>query len=114
MRGYSATSVRILGDFDYGEGSIEFEWPDPICGYELLIIDVDGHCSRRMPINSGSGWFEFLDVNRNRIKLRFDSALASKLQLDDVITVEYRLTDDEYDLIRRAVDYFGGSAESGE
>ena len=55
MVSYYADSVVNEADTDYGEGWIGFYWIDPLCGREGISIELDGHCSRRMPIRSGQG-----------------------------------------------------------
>jgi hypothetical protein len=98
-----------LADIDHGEGSVVFEWPDETYGYEQLTIDLDGHCSRRMPIHSGSGPPDFVAVDANRVRLRFDATLARRLGMAEEIEITYRLTEEEFDELRRVADYFGGT-----
>ncbi len=50
MSRYTATSVGVLADTDHGEGWVVFRWPHDGYGYEELTINLDGHCSRPMPI----------------------------------------------------------------
>lgn len=108
MDRYSASHVYISADTDHGEGWVVFEWPDETYGYEQLKIDLDGHCSRRMPIRSGSGPPEFVEVNADRIRLRFDATLAHRLSLAEEIEITYRLTEQEFEELRQVVEYFGG------
>lgn len=110
----SASHVFIQADTDHGDGWIVFQWRDETYGYEQLRIDLDGHCSRRMPIHSGSGTPEFVEVDADRIRLRFDVALAHKLSLTEEIEITYRLTEQEFEQLRRVVDYFGATTRLPE
>ena len=109
MTRYAATSVDVLADTDYGEGWVVFQWPHERYGVEELRIDLDGHCSRRMPIHSGEGPPEFAELRRDQIRLRFDPVLAKKLQLSEEIEIAFRLTDEEFAELRRVVEYFSGA-----
>lgn len=60
MSRYSASYFGAEVDTDRGEGWITFQRPHDLYGYEQLTIDLDGHCSRRMPIRSGNGPPDFL------------------------------------------------------
>lgn len=108
MSPYSATSVGVMVDTDHGEGWVVFRWPHERYGHEELTIDLDGHCSRRMPIHSGEGPPEFVELQRDSIKLRFDPALADKLQLAEEIEISFSLSDDEFAELRHVVEYFSG------
>lgn len=110
MSRYFATSVEIQADCDYGEGWVAFQWPDEVYGYEELHIDLDGHCSRRMPVHSGEGPPEFAKLRRDAIRLRFAPGLAAKLQLPHEIELWFRISDDDYAKLRQVVEYFNGSA----
>jgi hypothetical protein len=111
---FSASHVYIQADTEHGEGWIVFQWPDETYGDEQLKIDLDGHCSRRMPIQSGSGLPEFVEMDADRIRLRFDVTLAYRLKLAEEIEITYRLTEQEFEDLRRAVDYFGGTTKRPE
>lgn len=56
-------------------------WGITVYGNEGLKIDLDGHCSRNMPIRSGDGPPDFVDLQRSCLKLRFNPDLAKRLQL---------------------------------
>jgi hypothetical protein len=105
---YSATSVKLLTDVDYGEGWVTFCWPHELYGYDELRIDLDGHCSRRMPIHSGAGPPEIAELRRDGIKLRFDPILAQKLELQEEIEILFSLSNAEFAQLRRVVDYLEG------
>jgi hypothetical protein len=105
---YVATNVFILADVDNGEGWVIFQWPDELYGYEELTIGLDGHCSRRMPIHSGHGPPDVVELDRNKIRLRFDPELAERLQLSEEIAISYRLTDRDYNQLKSVVTYFNG------
>ncbi len=109
MSRYSATSVGVLADNDHGEGWVVFRWPHERYGVEELRIDLEGHCSRHMPIHSGEGPPEFVELQRDLIRLRFDPGLAEKLQLPEEIEIAFRLTDEEFCELRRVVEYFNGA-----
>ena len=105
MSQYSATSVVVQADLDHGEGDVVFQWPHPRYGYEELKIDLDGHCSRRMPIYSGSGPPEIVELRQDGIRIRFDPTLAQKLRLEEEIEILFRLSDGEFVELRGVVDY---------
>ena len=109
MLHYSSTSVDICEDTDAGEGWIAFRWAHDLYGYEELKIDLDGHCSRRMPIHSGTGPPEIVELRQDGIRLRFDPILARKLQLEEETEYLFRLSDAEFVDLRRVVDYFDGT-----
>lgn len=110
MSQYSASSVGINADTDAGEGWILFRWPHELYGYEVLQIDLDGHCSRRMPINSGEGPPDFVEVRREGIRLRFEPLLASKLKLDEDVEIVFQLSEAEISELRRVVEFFEGES----
>jgi hypothetical protein len=109
MTRYSATSVHIHADTDCGEGWVVFQWAEELCGQEELKIDLDGHCSRRMSIRSGTGPPEFVELRRDLVTMRFDSALAQKLQMADEIEISFHLSDAEFADLSRVIDYFNGA-----
>ena len=53
-----------------------------------------------MPIKSGNGPPEFVSVERDRVVLRFASALARKLDLDENIEIVVSFSDDELNRVR--------------
>ena len=105
---YPATSVGVAADLDHGVGWIVFRWPDDRYGYDELRIDLDGHCSRRMLILSGEGSPKFTELHRDRIRIRFNPQLAKKLQLEGEIEISFRLSDEEFQELRRVVEFFNG------
>ncbi|HEV3341672.1 MAG TPA: hypothetical protein VG125_15000 [Pirellulales bacterium] len=104
-----AQAVEVSGDLDYGEGDVCFRWDDDLYGYDLLAIDFDGHCSRRMPIHSGEGPPEFVSLSRDRLILRFESALARKLKLDEDVEIRFSLQDAEFEKLAAVVARFNGA-----
>ena len=98
-----------MADIDHGEGWVTFRWFHEVYGYEEPRIDLDGHCSRRMPIRSGSGPPEFVELRRDGVKLGFDPESARKLRLDEEIEISFSLPEPEFQEFRRVVDYFGGA-----
>jgi len=42
MGSLRATEVGVVGSPDYGDGWVQFSWPDPASGWECLAIDFDG------------------------------------------------------------------------
>ncbi len=92
-------------DLDYGIGAIWFEWPDIVYGHEGLGIDLDGFCSRRMPIRSGQGPPLFVEVERGRILVRFPPTLAIRLELDELVEIHFQIDDDDFRLLQRTVDF---------
>ena len=109
MSQYSATYVGVQADTDHGEGRVVFRWPDDSYGYEELRIDLDGHCSRRMPLYSGTGPPEIVELRRDGIRIRFDPMLARKLVLEEEIEILFCLPEAEFVELRRGVDYFDGT-----
>jgi hypothetical protein len=105
---YRAENVELTVDTDYGEGWVTFQWPDQLYGWECLMIYVDGHCSRRMPIRSGNGLPEFVALQRDRIKLRFDPVLAAKLELEQEVEIAFDVSDDVFRELQKAITYING------
>jgi hypothetical protein len=105
---YHAESVELEADTEYGEGCVTFRWPDPMYGWECLTVDLDGYCSKRMPIHSGNGLPEFVEVQHDRIKLRFDPILATKLELEHDVEITFDVSDDEFRELCKAIQYFQG------
>ena len=87
MRTISTVGIANMLDLDYGEGYIGFFWMDEFGIGRSLTIDADGHCSREMPIRSGSG-VAIVSIHRDRARLRFTEELAAKLELDREIEFE--------------------------
>jgi hypothetical protein len=106
MTFYHADQVAVVADVEYGEGYIQFRWPDPIVGHEGLKIDLDGHCSREMPIHSGDGPPKFIELDRSGLKLWFPPELAKKLKLDQDLELTFTLTDNDYLALQRVIDHF--------
>ncbi len=112
MAQYHAEKVELDAETDYGEGWVEFQWPDSLYGWECLKIDLDRHCSRRMPIRSGDGLPDLVELQRNRIRFRFDPSLARKLELEQDVEITFDISDDEFSDLRRVVDYLFGGEDS--
>jgi hypothetical protein len=93
---------------DHGEGWLCFTWDDPMYGNEGLRIDLDGHCSRMMPIRSGEGPPCFAELGRNFIKIHFPSELAKKLELDEEVEITFAISDQDFDQLKRVIQYFSG------
>jgi hypothetical protein len=107
MEIYRATAVEVFADVDYGEGDVSFQWPDALYGTEGLTIDLDGHCSRNMPVRSGGGPPHMI-LERDNIKLRFSPELAKRLLLAEEIEIRFDIGDDEFQSLQRVIDYFEG------
>lgn len=108
MATYKAISVEIIADLDHGEGWIQFLWHDRQYGNEGLRIDLDGHCSRKMPMRSGTGPPEFEEIEAHRLRLRFTPILAKLLALDEVIEIEMSLSPDEFERLKQFIDCLPG------
>lgn len=93
--------VGIVADFDHGEGWLHFGWEDAIGCAASLTIDMDGHCSREMPIRSGLGPPQFLGLQRDRIRLGFTAELAAKLEMEQVVEFQFVLDDATFDQLRQ-------------
>lgn len=113
MMRLSATSAVIFADPDDGEGWVTVRWPHELYGYEELKVDIDGHCSRRMPIYSGSGSPDLLELRRDGLRMRFDPELARKLRLDEEIEILFSLTDAQFEELCRLFEDFGWTAGGG-
>lgn len=85
--------VSIFADFDHGEGVLDFTWNDSSGIKRSLIITLDAHCSREMPIRSGSGWPDINLVDRSRVVVTFPEELAKKLELECVVEFATELDD---------------------
>lgn len=105
MQSISNAQIGSILDFDHGEGWITFSWVDANGIDRSLKIDIDGHCSREMPIRSGSG-VAITQVRYNRVQLRFTHELAAKLELDEEIEFEGTLPADAYADLLQLADYF--------
>lgn len=111
MTKLSASFIGVLADYDHGEGWLVITWPHEFYGYDSLQINFDGHCSRRMPINSGSGSFEYVELTRDRIRLHFDADLAGKLKLDEDIEFSFSISDEQFTELRRWVEFWNGDGD---
>jgi hypothetical protein len=107
MRSYQSRAVHVLADTDHGEGWIMFEWPDESSGWDCLRITLDGHCSRRMPIYSGSG-IERIELSRDRIRVQFTPELADRLRLELDTEIGFAASDTEFAELRAVVEHLGG------
>lgn len=108
MMYFHASRVHIPSrqDVDYGEGWIQFEWKDDVLGWECLTIQLDGFCERRMPLNSGHG-IQDIELERNRIRLRFWPTLAANLKLEREVEIEFDIGETEFGDLNYAVDCVG-------
>jgi hypothetical protein len=106
MASYHADRVDLTADTEYGDGWITFRWPDRLFGWECLEIALDGHCSRRMPVHSGDGLPEFVELKRDRIRFRFEPALAEKLELEEDVEISFDISDDDFRQLCKAINYF--------
>lgn len=111
MERYIADRVELHADVDYGEGGIEFYWPDPVFGYESFRIDMEGHCSRRMPIYSGSG-LEAIDLARDRVRFRFSELLARQLRLGQDVEIAFAISDEDFEKLKQALNFVMGVDEA--
>ena len=89
-------------DFDYGEGWIALCWLTDVGLDAELTIDLDGHCSREMPIRSGTG-VSIVSVSRDSLTLNFTPQLAGKLELEANLEFVGEFSDAVYaDIVRLA------------
>ena len=95
MRAISNAQIEGIVDLDHGEGWITFSWSDENGIDRSLTIDSDGHCSREMPIRSGTG-VSIVSVHRDHVCLRFTDELASKIALDHEIEFRGIVSDNTY------------------
>jgi hypothetical protein len=105
MQSFIASDVDVPDEtsLDYGEGCpLRFSWPDALYGCEGLTIDLEGHCSRNMPIRSGYG-LKSVDLHRDRILISFKASLAQQLELDDNIEIGFQISDADFERLQRTV-----------
>ena len=100
MKSIEHARIESLLDLDHGEGWIMIAWLDSNGIDRSLTIDADGHCSREMPIRSGTG-ASIIFVDRDHLRLRFTDELANKLELDREIEFQGIIPENTYaDLLR--------------
>ena len=92
-------------DFDHGEGWVTFSWVDSFGLDRVLTIDIDGHCSREMPVRSGTG-LGIVDIQDDGVRLSFTPELASKLQLETKVEFAGQIPDDVSSDLRRLAELF--------
>ena len=92
-------------DLDHGEGSVTFSWLDAHGIRRSLTMDVEGHCSREMPIRSGTG-ASIASVLHNRVLLCFTEELAAKLELDRELALEGAVSEAVSRDLRRLAEGF--------
>jgi hypothetical protein len=110
MESLRANEVFVVGCTDQCEGWLEFQWPDPLMGWESLQIDFDGFCSRRMGgLRSGRGLCD-LKLSRGCVRLWFTDELAGKLGLPRALEIGFTLSDEKFAQIERGVDCIGWPA----
>jgi hypothetical protein len=107
---FVAISVSVPNEIDrsHGEGWLQFQWKDSLFGQEGLTIDLDGHCSRNMPMRSGNGPPEVFFLKRDCMRLQFTPSLAKKLELQEVVDIYFSINDAEFLELQQAVDLFFG------
>lgn len=105
MHRIKISSAGSLLDFDHGEGWVTFSWVDPDAIRRSLTIDLDGHCSREMPIRSGSEP-EIVAVTRDCVQLRFRPELAAKLELPPDVQFCGNFPDEVVADLIRLMEYF--------
>ena len=105
MRSIANAQIESTLDMDHGEGWITFSWLDANGIDRSLTIDADGHCSREMPIRSGTG-VSIVSVHRDHVRLRFTDDLASKLELDHEIGFAGIVQEKTYVDLLRLAEYF--------
>ena len=107
---YFADTVEVADDdaIDHGESHIEFRWTDPQTEWDCLEIDHDGFCSRRMPIGSGGGPWQVVELLRDRLRIRFSPELAGKLGLKEEIEIHFKISDAVFRLLERTLRCHAG------
>lgn len=103
MQCITLTSAETNCDFQYGEGWVTFFWITSVGLDASLKIDLDGHCSREMPIRSGSDP-EIVDVAPDCLTLRFHTTLAEKLELEPNVKLLCSFSDADYADLRQLAD----------
>jgi hypothetical protein len=104
-----AHTIDINLDYQHGDGWLGFQWSDdPVYGDEGLLINFDGFSSRNMPVRSGQGPPDFVDLTSDSLHLRFTEELAARLELPKDLIIRFDLNEDKHAELSRAVDYFRG------
>lgn len=105
MQAIPNAQISSTLDFDYGEGWVTFSWVDVDGIDRSLKLDIDGHCSREMPIHSGTG-VTIVSILRDRVRLRFTPALAERLELNDEVEFEGNISEETYTHLLELAEYF--------
>jgi hypothetical protein len=105
MMRFQASKVHVPSreELRSGEGWVRFEWNDESSGWECLIIELDGFCSRRAPMSCGLG-IEGIELSRDRINLRFWPTLAANLQMEREIEIGFDLEEGRFNDVLYAVE----------
>jgi hypothetical protein len=103
-----ASKVEIEDEaVSYGYGRICFQWLDPVFGYDELSIDLEGFCSRRMPLYSGAGPPAFTALERDRVVLQFAPALAKQLLLDEEVVITFSISEGDLQRLEKLREILG-------
>lgn len=108
MQRIVTTGVGVVADLDQHEGWVVFNWSDPTYGEMSLKVDGDHHCSREMPVRSGTGPPDFVSMSRASLVMRFAPELASKLELDEEVEFVFELQDDEFGELKEVIETWFG------
>jgi hypothetical protein len=103
MKSIVKAQIGSTFDFDHGEGWVTFSWLDNDGISRSLSIDAEGHCSREMPVRSGTG-VTIISVHRDRVCLRFTERLAASLELDHEIEFQAPLSEETSAELLRLAD----------
>ena len=107
----SGASVEVWADFDHGEGSLVFTWPEEPLGHETLHIDIDGFCSRRNAAHAGYGPPDLTELRREAMRIRFAPGLARRLEWPEEMEIGFETSDATFAELRKFIDFFEGNLE---
>ncbi|MDB4794071.1 hypothetical protein OAG51_01495 [Pirellulaceae bacterium] len=96
-------AVVSMVDFDHGEGWISFSRVNSVKLDRYFTMDIDGHCSREMPVRSGTG-VSIVDLQNDCVRLCLTDALAAKLELESEVEFTGQIPGDVATDLRRLAE----------
>jgi hypothetical protein len=98
-----------VSSLSYGYGFLTFSWHDPEYGQRRLCIDAEGWCSREMPIRSGQGPPQFVQVSNHVVRLKLDDNLSKRLELPLDLEMRVNASAEQLQGIHHLISYFDGT-----
>ena len=96
--------IGVNADLDHGEGCIVVVWKDEMSIQRTLKVDIDGFCSRDMPIRSGRGLID-ASLGERHLKLEFTSDLGKNLELDTIVELRWTSLNCEPEHLEAFIDH---------